>query len=258
MTRIHVLVRKTNKAISGIIVDLGELYHTSAIVSYVYDRNQPTKFSEASYEIITERANKIKKRVVALKSSFSSYGQELNINDVVDAINEVLLTAEKIKTLDDLKKFVIPGNRLMESTEKLCYKLQRLITNISTLIENIVPVDFSHLFSNISYDDIKRHPQASVQSAFSHFESVLRNRIGALPELYGEALINAAYANNGMLEFGETTAEQLGTRNFISGAYATLRNPRMHRIVADDAEKALNIIFVVDMMIKIVEESKKK
>jgi hypothetical protein len=146
----------------------------------------------------------------------------------------------------------------MESADKLNVKIQQVVTQSSQVLGKIMPIELlSSSLAKISYSDIERNPQANVQLAFAHFESHLRNRIEASSELYGEGLINAAFAPKGGLKFGETPSEQLGTRNFISGAYAILRNPRMHRIVPDDEKTAVNIIAVVDLLIEIIDKSKK-
>lgn len=102
---------------------------------------------------------------------------------------------------------------------------------------------------------VQMNPQSAIQSAFSIFEDNLRNRMGANNELYGQKLINQAYGKNGRLSYGATPAEKQGTRDLISGAYATFRNPRMHRIIEDDYQAATSIISLIDLLIKIIHES---
>lgn len=103
---------------------------------------------------------------------------------------------------------------------------------------------------------VKQNPQAAIQQIFTLFEDRLRKRIGAGPDLYGESLINAAFGNKGVLAYGGTRAEQVGIRNLLSGAYATFRNPRMHRLMEDDEKTVRAIITLVDLLIKIVDEAK--
>lgn len=245
---------------------LGELYHDAAIISYI-NNMESTVYKDGVDEpkellvhinIIAKFTKLIQKDLTTLSACFSSFGQQLDILPAMDAANEILLLLGKVKTYKELGEYILIDNRLMESADKLSLRIQQIILQYNTHVEKIMPLDFSYYdFLKISYDDIKRHPQASVQLAFSHFESFLRSRLNASSDLFGEGLINAAFAANGGLKFGETSSEQIGTRNFISGAYAIFRNPRMHRIVADDDKSALNIIATVDMMIKIIEQSVK-
>jgi hypothetical protein len=89
-----------------------------------------------------------------------------------------------------------------------------------------------------------------VQSAFSIFEDNLRNRIGGNSNLHGQNLINQAYGNNGCLSYGETQAERMGVRDLLAGAYATFRNPRMHRIIKDEYQVAASIVLLAGLLIR--------
>ncbi len=91
--------------------------------------------------------------------------------------------------------------------------------------------------------------------AFAIFEEHLRNRLRVGPEAFGEELINLAFGRNGRLAFGAVPAEQVGVRNFMSGAYATLRNPRMHRLTTDNEAAAFAIIALVDLLIRIIDDA---
>jgi hypothetical protein len=98
-------------------------------------------------------------------------------------------------------------------------------------------------------------PQAAVQYAFTHFEDMLRQRIGAGPEIYGLGLISEAFGKNGVLTYGATDAECARTRDFLVGAYGLFRNPRGHRLVEDYTGLALSLITVVALMMRIVEDA---
>jgi hypothetical protein len=43
----------------------------------------------------------------------------------------------------------------------------------------------------------------------------------------------------------------------FSGAVAGLRNPRAHRLIKDDAERALEFIAFVSLLAKLLDEAKK-
>ncbi len=134
--------------------------------------------------------------------------------------------------------------------------ISRLISSVSEHIQSTTPLSDQQT-KLITPELVKQNSQAAVQQMFVLFEDCLRNRIGAGPELYGENLINKAFGKErGVLAYGETPAEQQGVRNLISGAYATFRNPRMHRLIKDDEETVLAIIALIDLLNKIVDEAK--
>jgi len=116
--------------------------------------------------------------------------------------------------------------------------------------------DEHRLSKQITPELIMNNPQAAIEHAFTLFEDYLRKRLNAGPDIYGDALINFAYGQNGRLIFSDLESENKGARNFIAGAYATFRNPRKHRIVQDDEQTAFAIVSLVELLFKIVDESK--
>ncbi len=129
-----------------------------------------------------------------------------------------------------------------------------LISAVAKHVQNITPLS-GHQSKLITHELIKRNSQAAIQQIFTLFEDRLRKRISVGPELFGESLINTAFGNHGALIYGQTPAEQIGIRNLISGAYATFRNPYMHRMIEDDEKTTLAIITMVDLLIKIIDEA---
>lgn len=107
-------------------------------------------------------------------------------------------------------------------------------------------------------DLVIKNPQAATEHAFTIFEDHLRQRLEALPETYGETLINAAYGKDGALLYGAVGAEQQGVRNLLSGAYATFRNPRKHRLVKEDARRTKAILVLIDLLVQIVDDSESR
>lgn len=126
---------------------------------------------------------------------------------------------------------------------------------ISLLQDDRRREQFSLLGSRIAPELVIQNPQAAVEHAFTLFEDHLRRRLNAGTNIYGEALINLAYGQDGKLFYGNTEGENKGARNFISGAYATYRNPRKHRVIEDDKQTALAIIVLVELLIRLVDES---
>ncbi len=103
---------------------------------------------------------------------------------------------------------------------------------------------------------VTQHSQAALQYAFTLFEDHLRQRIGAGQEVYGESLINEAFGNRGCLTYGATQAEDTGVRNLMSGAYATFRNPYMHRIIGNDDKIVSTILTLIDLLVRLVNDAK--
>ena len=129
-----------------------------------------------------------------------------------------------------------------------------LVSAISDHVRNTTPLS-GRQAELITRELVRQNPQAAIQQIFTLFEDCLRQRIDAGPELYGEPLINAAFGNHGVLTYGETPAEQVGIRNLLAGAYATFRNPHMHRMIEDNEKTTLAIITIVDLLINIIGEA---
>ena len=66
-------------------------------------------------------------------------------------------------------------------------------------------------------------------------------------------MINQAFGRDGALAGRVPEAERLGVRNLMSGAYATFRNPRMHRVLPDDEASAMQIVILVDLLIRTLD-----
>ncbi len=55
--------------------------------------------------------------------------------------------------------------------------------------------------------------------------------------------------------YGATPAEQNGIRNLVSGAYATFRNPHMHRIIGNDEQMVSPVITLIDLLARLINEA---
>lgn len=114
------------------------------------------------------------------------------------------------------------------------------------------------LAEKVTEESVEKEPQAMVEHAFTVFENQLREKIKADSSLRGgEDVINKAFGNKGCLIY-ESMDNQTGVRNLMSDVYATLRNPRKHRLIKDDLRTIITIIKIVDLLIKIVDESKER
>jgi hypothetical protein len=107
----------------------------------------------------------------------------------------------------------------------------------------------------ITPDLIAQNPQGAITTAFTHLEECLRRRLHVGPERHGRDLVNLAFGNNGRLRYGVHPNEQQGMRNLLDGTFASFRNPRAHRPIQDDPQSAQAIIDLVELLIRLIEES---
>lgn len=260
---------KTNSAVlettSKIIYYLSELYHHASILSYLENMESmgykdgidiPIEL-QGHFSFIENYAQQIKEQVVFIASLVEFHDQDLSKNLVLESIETILLLKFWTNSYEEWGEHVIGmDNLLMEKVDLLRNNIIKFLSQVNAELKRVTPISFQKLDSNkISLDDIKRNPQASIQHAFTLLETQVRNKLNANSDLFGEALINAAFGANGSLVFGETPAEQLGVRNFVSGAYATFRNPRMHREVKDNEQEALQLLAMIDLIMVIVEKA---
>lgn len=96
----------------------------------------------------------------------------------------------------------------------------------------------------------------AVLDAFKYLDESLREltRIDSL-QIYGEELVNKIFSpNSGLLQLNTHPNEQVGLRNWFSGANAIFRNPLAHRFVHLDEKKAFSAIAMIALMLKIAAE----
>lgn len=134
--------------------------------------------------------------------------------------------------------------RIVEDLQQAAF--EQITNNTFTIngIEEIAPLTL-----------VEKAPQAVVQYAFTHFEDVLRKRLNAPPDRLGSELINDAFGQKGVLNYGETVAERERARDFLAGAYGLFRNPRNHRLLEDDTGMALSLLVVSNLMLQIIEDA---
>jgi len=96
---------------------------------------------------------------------------------------------------------------------------------------------------------------AALITAFKYLDNYLQTILNvSAHEYFGEKLVNYAFApNTGKLQLGTSESEQLGIRNFFSGAYGMFRNPSAHRFTNHDTFFAQTVIAMVAVMIQISE-----
>ncbi len=120
--------------------------------------------------------------------------------------------------------------------------------------------EYSKLAKIISRETRIHNPQAAIQNAFAHFEDHLLKTFPAGTMLYGIGLINAAYdGDKSRLTYsydGKDHTQHL--YGLMSGAYSIFRNPRDHKIIDDDEQKAQALISLVELLIELVDTSEER
>lgn len=100
--------------------------------------------------------------------------------------------------------------------------------------------------------------ESAVLAAFKFLDSHLQTLLSIdANRYYGEDLINYAFSpNSGVLQLQGHPNEQIGIRNFHSGANAIFRNPSAHRFVEYNSTTAEAIIAMVAMMANLASRIK--
>jgi hypothetical protein len=140
------------------------------------------------------------------------------------------------------------------------YLIWVLPAAITSLIRDDLSKERARLSKEVSREIRIQNPQAAIANAFTHFEDHLLKRLSGDSKLYGNKLIKAAYeGEKSKLVFkfdGKDYTVHLN--NLISGAYSIFRNPRHHKIIEDDEQKAQAIISLAELLIEFVDASEER
>lgn len=126
-----------------------------------------------------------------------------------------------------------------------------------SLIQDDMRRERTRLSGKISREIRIQNPQAAVENAFTHFEDHLLKRVSGDSTLYGNRLIKTAYeGENSKLVF-KSDGKDYTTNlyNLMSGAYSIFRNPRHHKIINDDEQKAQALISLAELLIEFIDLS---
>jgi uncharacterized protein (TIGR02391 family) len=123
-------------------------------------------------------------------------------------------------------------------------------------LENAISTSAKNFYSEELFDAISNQLEGSnyddaVLVAFKFLDKHLRKLIANDSyELFGEELINKVFSpSSGMLQLNTHPNEQVGLRNWYSGANAIFRNPIAHRFGNMDDKSAFSVIAMVALMI---------
>lgn len=117
----------------------------------------------------------------------------------------------------------------------------------------------SPLRKHISRELFMQDPQMSLVKAFIVVEDTLTHKI-APTDKFSRKLINEAFQGEKsklklVIDGTDRTAD---FRDFLSGAYGMLRNPRHHALVEDDIYTAASIFSVAELLFQYIQESENR
>jgi uncharacterized protein (TIGR02391 family) len=98
------------------------------------------------------------------------------------------------------------------------------------------------------------HPQSAIRDSFKVLEERVRHKGDYNTEDYGtQIMLDAFSTDGGPLSFGETDSEKLGALRLYAGAMQMFRNPTAHRSVPIEQQEAAEIIFFVNLLLRLLE-----
>jgi hypothetical protein len=254
-------------------VNIFRLTHITDARSVPYEIGSTDEPSYVVEKHLRSDVDQIRNSITDLLGIYAGCPPQENLEKALVAIESVAKATADLWnvyadgiTFRDVMKSLLGADDWTRASETVARRVLELQPKIQTALEEVtkyvyemMPIPFSaHIQARIGYDVIRRSPQSAIQLAFAVLEDQLRDRIGVGSEVYGEDLINAAFAKEGRLVYSQLAAEQVGARNLCSGAYATLRNPRMHRLIEDDETTAITVIALIDLLIQMTEKSQSR
>jgi len=128
---------------------------------------------------------------------------------------------------------------------------------IISLIRDDLRKERTRLSEIISRETRIHNPQAAVENAFTHFEDTLLKRVSGDSSQYGNRLIKYAYEGEKSKLIYKSDGKDYTAHlyNLMSGAYSIFRNPRHHKIVDDEEDKAQILISISELLIEFIEAS---
>ncbi len=206
--------------------------------------------------------------------------------DYVDAFESVKETFVSLTANRRISDWTIkPVKKLFENVTKLLgsetvnsTNLRTVYNLVTTFIDNEIstesPQSFKHqfleeaiaadakeyysegLFRSVDKSLEVENYDDAVLNAFKYLDDSLR-KLAEIDshQIYGEDLINRVFApKTGLLKVTTHPNEQIGLRNWFSGANAIFRNPLAHRFVNLDKMSAFSAIAMIALMLKIAAE----
>lgn len=177
-----------------------------------------------------------------------------SINNIFDSIREKLnskrVTDEQIiKIASLIREFQQNDERVFRKN----YIAAQINEDLENNYSNGLYKETVDLLNNENTDE-------AIVTAFKFLDSHLQKLLGVTPYQYhGEDLINYAFSpKTGKLQLDTDPNEQIGLRNFFSGANAIFRNPTAHRFIKHDLFFTASVVAMVNAMSNLATQIAKK
>jgi len=184
--------------------------------------------------------------------------EEKNFSEFIPSDVEVVL--EKVRKLLNTKR--LEDNQITEISNLLFkflndgeskFRDRYFDYQVEMRTKYDYPAELFRAVKELLDDD---HNDEAVLTSFKYLDNYLQKLLGlSSHEIYGEDLINKAFApNTGLLQLDTNPNEQIGLRNFVSGANAIFRNPSAHRFMQFENFEAATIVAMVAVMARIANQ----
>lgn len=162
---------------------------------------------------------------------------------------------------------------ILEGIKKAISKLEGLLADFEEKVEDAGVGNVSKAIR--AYEGLELHPQIervagqlfrdghyanAVEDAVKELNLMVKNKSGRSED--GVSLMQTVFSvNKPILKFNELKDDsdknvQMGYMNLFAGAVMGLRNPRAHKNIKDEPERALEFIAFISLLAKLVDESR--
>ncbi len=173
-----------------------------------------------------------------------------SVKSLFSSIREIL----SAKRLSD-EKVVEIGSLIREFQNKYerSFRKNYVDAQVKEQLENEYPSELRKAVEDLLHNE---NTDEAIGTAFKFLDNHLQKLLGVSPyQYYGEDLVNYAFSpKTGVLQLGTDPNEQVGLRNFFSGANAIFRNPAAHRFIKHDLLIAASVVAMVNAMSKIATQ----
>ena len=180
------------------------------------------------------------------------YWAKISASALLEKIQKILdmkhLTDERIAEISNLL-YDFETNSISD------FELKYFEYQTSKIMEECYP---KKLYETVCDLMNHREYESAILAAFKFLDSHLQTLLNVDGNrYYGEDLINYVFSpNSGVLQLQGHPNEQIGIRNFFSGANAIFRNPSAHRFVEYNRTTAEAIVAMVAMMANLASRIK--
>lgn len=198
-----------------------------------------------------ERAQK--KFFKTMKEEFKKAKYMYQEDEIIDLIAK-LGTKEAMETLLWLASnayWIATTQRALAKAQQIMVKLSSETPSEETLM-TIIDEQLRKRCLGKDYHDV-------ATNAFPILEDRIRKRLGLSREYHGKKLLDHALnPTSGKLLIGDTRAEKEGVYHLFCGALQFLRNPPSHTLEVAGNIHSIELIFFIDLLLKIIAQATTK